>query len=74
MIKTGDEKELSLNLCEAQKKKGTYDSPCMSICDYQGVFKECATCNMRKAEKKLWKSADQSMKEMIIRSIIKRTN
>lgn len=69
MIKTGDEKELSDELKEKQKAKGTYDSPCMSICNYEGLFDQCKTCSMRKVEKKLWKEADGSMKEQILRAI-----
>jgi len=40
MVKTGDEKDLSEKLIEIQKKKGTYDSPCTSICNYDGLFKQ----------------------------------
>lgn len=72
MVKTSDEKQLSPELKAIQLEKGTFDSPCMSICDYDGVFKQCQTCQMRKAEKNLWKTGDQSMKETILRSIAKR--
>jgi len=73
MVKTGDEKGLSENLIELQKKKGTYDSPCMSICNYDGLFKQCQTCQMRKAEKNIWKTGNQDMKDTILRSLAKRT-
>lgn len=69
MVKTGDEKELSEDLVELQKEKGTYDSPCMSVCDYMGLFDQCKTCSMRKVEKKIWIGADTSMKEQILRAI-----
>lgn len=72
MIKTGDEKELSEKLIEVQKKKGTYDSPCMSICNYEGLFKQCQTCQMRQAEKNIWKTGNADMKETILRSLSKR--
>lgn len=68
-MKTGDEKKLKAELIEKQKAKGTYDSPCMSICNYEGLFDQCKTCSMRKVEKKLWKEADSSMKEQILRAI-----
>ncbi|MBT7609697.1 MAG: DUF1289 domain-containing protein [Bacteriovoracaceae bacterium] len=72
MIKTGQEKNLIAELIEKQKEKGTYDSPCMSICDYDGLFKQCRTCSMRKAEKNLWKTGDLDMKGSILRAIEKR--
>jgi len=72
MIKTGDDKGLSPELIKKQKEKGTYDSPCLSICDYDGLFKQCATCSMRKAEKKLWKTGDADMKGSILRAVEKR--
>ncbi len=68
-MKTGDEKKLKPEFVEKQKAKGTYDSPCMSICNYEGLFNQCQTCNMRKVEKKIWKEADTSMKEQILRAI-----
>jgi predicted Fe-S protein YdhL (DUF1289 family) len=73
MTKTGPEKNLTPELIEKQKQKGTYDSPCMSICDYEGLFKQCGTCHMRKAEKNLWKTGDSDMKSSILRAIDKRT-
>ena len=72
MVKTGDEKKLSPELVEKQKAKGTYDSPCMSICDYEGVFKECQTCHMRMSEKNLWQTGDGIMKSTILNAIKKR--
>lgn len=69
MVKTGDEKKIKKELVEKQKEKGTYDSPCMSICNYEGFFDQCMTCSMRKVEKKIWKKADSSMKEQIMRAI-----
>ena len=72
MVKTSDEKNLSPELKEKQIAKGTFDSPCMSVCNYDGLFKQCQTCQMRKAEKNLWITADQSMKDTILRSVAKR--
>ena len=72
MVKTGDEKNLSDALKEKQKTKGTYDSPCMSVCNYEGLFKDCQTCGMRKAEKELWKQGNDDMKDDILRAINKR--
>jgi predicted Fe-S protein YdhL (DUF1289 family) len=74
MIKTGDEKKLSDALIEKQKSKGTYDSPCMSVCNYIGLFNECQTCSMRKVEKSLWKTGDDDMKGSILRSMNGRTS
>ena len=72
MVKTGDDKNLSKALIKKQKEKGTYDSPCMSICSYDGLFKQCQICQMRKAEKNIWKTGNQDMKETILRSLSKR--
>ena len=69
MLKVGDEKELSPELVEKQKMKGTYDSPCLSVCNYEGVFHQCQTCFLRKAEKKLWKTGDEDMKSSILRAV-----
>ncbi|MBT3980220.1 MAG: hypothetical protein HOE90_02640 [Bacteriovoracaceae bacterium] len=41
----------------------------MSICDYDGLFKECGTCSMRKSEKNLWKTGNEDMKGSIARAI-----
>lgn len=71
-MKTGDEKKLTEELKKLQLEKGTYDSPCMSICNYEGLFKECQTCHMRQAEKKLWKTGDQIMKDTILRAVAAR--
>lgn len=74
MVKTGELKDLPPELIEKQKNKGTYDSPCMSICDYQGLFKQCQTCLMRKAEKSVWKTGDDDMKDTILRAVNNRAN
>ena len=71
-MKCGEEKGLSKELKTKQLEKGTFDSPCMSVCNYEGLFKECGTCGMRKAEKSLWKQGDSMMKDQIIRSISRR--
>ena len=72
MVKTGDDKNLSPKVAEKQKLKGTYDSPCHSVCNYEGLFKECGTCHMRKSEKNLWKTGDPLMKQTILNAIKKR--
>lgn len=72
MVKTGDEKGLNEALTKRQKEKGTYDSPCMSVCDYEGLFNQCRTCKLRKVEKKLWKENAPGMKDTILRAINKR--
>ena len=61
-----------LDRIEKQKAKGTYDSPCMSVCNYEGVFKECQTCHLRQAEKNLWPNGDEQLKGTIIRAITRR--
>ncbi|MBT4793053.1 MAG: DUF1289 domain-containing protein [Halobacteriovoraceae bacterium] len=72
MLKTGDQKKLSIELKAKQISKGVYDSPCVSICDYDGLFKQCQTCRMRQAEKTLWKTEGQSFKDTVLRAISKR--
>ena len=72
-MKCGDDKGLSQSLKELQIEKGTFDSPCMSVCNYDGLFKQCQTCQLRQAEKKLWKEGDTSMKETILRAVKSRT-
>ncbi|MEE3079773.1 MAG: hypothetical protein VX341_10590 [Bdellovibrionota bacterium] len=67
-----DKSSLSERLVEKQKMKGTYDSPCMSVCDYEGECFECQTCGMRKDEKQLWKISDQSQKSQLLVMIFKR--
>ncbi len=67
-----DKSNLSDRLVEKQKLKGTYDSPCMSICDYEGEQLQCQTCGMQKAEKASWKVADSSEKEAILNDIMAR--
>lgn len=72
MIKVGDDKLLSAKLTEKQKLKGTFDSPCMSICDYDGAYEQCQTCFLRKDEKKLWKSSGPKVKADILADLLKR--
>jgi len=73
MIKTGDEKNLAPEIREKQLAKGTHDSPCLAVCDYDGLFKECQTCHMRMTEKKLWITADSDMKASILRAVESRS-
>lgn len=72
MLKLGDAKNLSKELIEKQKIKGTYDSPCMSICNYSGELDQCGTCSMLKDEKRSWKAADKVQKESILKAILNR--
>ncbi len=65
-------KELSPELIEKQKMKGTYDSPCMSVCNYAGEFEQCQTCGMRKSEKIEWKISDIKTKETLLGQILDR--
>lgn len=71
-LKVGDEKNLSKELIDKQRQKGTYDSPCMSICNYAGEHDQCKTCFMLKTEKIQWKVADIQTKNIILNSIEKR--
>lgn len=57
-------KDLPDYLVEKQKAKGTYDSPCMSVCDYSDNG-QCQTCLMFKEEKQLWKIADDETKSKL---------
>ena len=60
-----DKSALSAELVKKQKLKGTYDSPCMSVCNYSGPNDECQTCGMYKAEKQEWKKGDEIVKASI---------
>ena len=68
-----DKSQLSESLAARQREKGTYDSPCMSICDYNPTSTICETCKMKKLEKKAWKAADSNEKEVLANIIIKRS-
>ncbi len=61
--------KLSPELLEKQKLKGTYDSPCMSVCDYAGPEQQCLTCGMRKEEKARWKVASSCEKKELLHCI-----
>lgn len=67
-----DKSKLSIEIQERQKLKGTYDSPCMSVCNYEGPENICQTCKMKKEEKIKWISADSEQKEELINDILKR--
>jgi len=67
-----DKSMLSDFLVEKQKAKGTFDSPCMSICDYDQETSQCQTCGLIKDEKKLWKISDTPVKEKIAQAVIER--
>ena len=56
-----------------QKMKGTYDSPCLSVCNYDSLTSECQTCFMLKEEKTCWKiPADVAQKAIIWQNVTKR--
>lgn len=67
-----DKSGLSERLVEKQKLKGTFDSPCMSICDYNQETNICQTCGLMKEEKKLWKVSDDVAKDQIANAVINR--
>ena len=71
-MKTGKEKKLSKLLEEKQKEKGTFDSLCMSICNYSGEHNICQTCFMMQEEKVRWKKATRKEKDIILNIIAKR--
>ncbi|MCB0420366.1 MAG: DUF1289 domain-containing protein [Bdellovibrionales bacterium] len=67
-----DKSHLSPEIIDKQKLKGTYDSPCMSICDYDEKTTICQTCGMSSEEKKTWKVADSLQKQEILKSVQKK--
>jgi len=48
-----------------QRIKGTLDSPCLSICNYDDLDKICRTCGMIKDEKRRWKKLGGTEKSFI---------
>jgi predicted Fe-S protein YdhL (DUF1289 family) len=71
--KTFDKSHLPLETQEKQKSKGTWDSPCMSVCNYEGENLLCGTCGFLKAEKPQWVQGDETVKNQILDNICKRT-
>lgn len=71
-IMLNKEKILSPEIIEKQKLKGTYDSPCLSVCDYDELTSKCQTCGMLKTEKTAWKQGDPLIKKSILENIEKR--
>jgi predicted Fe-S protein YdhL (DUF1289 family) len=67
-----DKSSLSLALKETQIGKGTYDSPCMSVCDFNPETDQCATCLMFKAEKTKWKTGSETDKDELAKMFIER--
>lgn len=57
-----DKSSLSKALKERQIDKGTYDSPCMSVCNFSDINDLCQTCYMYKKEKTEWKIANKERK------------
>lgn len=71
-MKTGEEKDLPQRLILKQKEKGTYDSTCLSICNYEGEEMICQTCFMKKSEKVIWKKGSEAEKKNILKAIAER--
>lgn len=71
-LKTIDKSSLSKNLIEKQKLKGTFDSPCMSVCNYNDSLL-CQTCKMYKYEKQEWKVSDEKNKNKILSNVLGRS-
>lgn len=70
-----DKSSLPKELQEKQKTKKTFDSPCMSVCNFtevDGVL-ICGTCQMLREEKIEWKNTeDIGVKNSIAQNILKR--
>ena len=69
--KIDTESFLSSELVAKQKEKGTFDSPCLSICNYKEDL--CPTCGLKKAEKGLWKMSGESAKKKILEKVLARS-
>lgn len=67
-----DKSHLSQEIQEKQKIKGTYDSPCMSICNYDEESTICQTCGIKREEKQTWKVADATGKQLILKALEER--
>ncbi len=63
---------LPLDIQNKQKFKRTFDSPCQSVCDYQGEEMICRTCAMKKKEKNSWKKANHNFKRELAHRIKQR--
>ena len=68
-----DKSHLPEHIQNRQKEKGTYDSPCMSVCNYSLDTDICQTCFMKRAEKVLWKRSDEETKLELIGKILSRS-
>lgn len=68
-----NKESLSLELIEKQKSKGTYDSPCMSVCNYDDTG-QCQTCLMFQVEKQKWKVSSDSDKAAMAKTFMERIN
>ncbi len=66
-----DKMNLSPELVVKQRIKRTYDSSCMSVCNYDEAGK-CQTCSMYKTEKTQWKIATNEEKSIMANNILKR--
>mgnify|MGYP000754809635 CR=1 FL=1 len=70
-----DKSSLSKETQELQKEKKTFDSPCVSICDYEMVGDEkiCQTCKLISTEKSAWKeTTDLKVKNKIAKKVMQR--
>lgn len=65
---------MSLKKQMQQRLKGTYDSPCVSICDFDPTSLQCLTCKLLKSEKRSWIKADKKVKSQIKRAVINRVS
>ena len=65
-----DKSGLPKEVIKKQKLKGTYDSPCMSVCNYSGPDQMCQTCFMLKSEKQTWKNTQSEEVKNKIRSLV----
>ena len=68
-----DKSHLPEHIQDRQKEKGTYDSPCMSVCNYSLDTDICQTCFMKRAEKALWKCSDEKTKQELTDKILSRS-
>lgn len=67
-----DKSHLPEHIQKLQKEKGTFDSPCQSICNYCPETTICQTCSMKREEKVLWKQGDEQLKLKLAEKIVER--
>ena len=64
--------QLSFKTRFKQKLKGTFDSPCMSVCNFGKESSICSTCQLKKYEKQQWRQAEAQVKAQIIENVRER--